>query len=110
MAKYIIGFVLSLAFTFLAYGLVVNKLVTGMTVVVLLSVLALIQAAVQLFFFLHLSWRRERKWQLFAFISMLIVLIIIVGGSLWIMYHLDYNMMHMSHDQLQQKLNKEAGF
>jgi cytochrome o ubiquinol oxidase operon protein cyoD len=110
ITRYIIGFVLSIILTGLAYILVVNKLVTGVAIVVLLAVLALIQAIVQLIFFLHLSWRRESKWRLFAFLSMLIVLVIIVAGSLWIMYHLDYNMMHMPQDELQQRLDKEAGF
>jgi cytochrome o ubiquinol oxidase operon protein cyoD len=110
IARYIVGFVFSVILTLMAYFLVVGKVVSGMTVVVLLLVLALIQAMVQLIFFLHLSWRRESKWRLLAFISMLVVLIIIAGGSLWIMYHLDYNMMHLPHDQLQQQLNKETGF
>lgn len=110
MTRYIIGFLLSIALTVTAYILVVNKVVTGVAIVVLLAVLALIQAMVQLVFFLHLDRSRESKWRLLAFASMLVVLVIIVSGSLWIMYHLDYNMMNMSHDQLQQKLNKETGF
>ena len=108
--RYIVGFVLSVALTIIAYFTVSNKLVTGMTIVVLLSVLALIQAMVQLIFFLHLNFKRESKWRLLAFLSMLMVLIIIVVGSLWIMYHLDYNMMNMPHDQLQHRLDKETGF
>jgi hypothetical protein len=41
---------------------------------------------------------------------MLGVLLIVVSGSLWIMYHLDYNMMNMPPEQLQKRMDKEAGF
>ena len=107
---YVVGFVLSLALTFVAYTLVVNKVVEGITIMVLLGVLALLQVVVQLIFFLHLGREKSSRFKLVAFFSMLGVLSIVVLGSLWIMYHLDYNMMNMPPEQLQQRLDKEAGF
>lgn len=108
--RYVIGFVLSIILTLGAYILVEYKIATGVAVVILLAILALSQAVVQLLFFLHLTFKHESKWRFIAFVSMLVVLIIIVAGSIWIMYHLDYNMMNMPHDQLQQRLDKETGF
>jgi len=107
---YVVGFVLSLALTFVAYTLVVNKVVTGMELAAMLGGLALVQVIVQLVFFLHFGREKNSQFKVATFFSMLGVLVIVVAGSLWIMYHLDYNMMNMPSDQLQQRLDKEAGF
>ncbi|HMH70381.1 MAG TPA: cytochrome o ubiquinol oxidase subunit IV [Candidatus Saccharimonadales bacterium] len=107
---YIVGFVLSVALTLTAYAVVTNKTVMGVTLMMVLGALALVQVVVQLIFFLHLGDEPKPRWKLAVFFSMLVVLVIIVGGSLWIMYHLDYNMMHMPMEQLQQRMDKEAGF
>ncbi len=107
---YVIGFVLSLVLTFIAYTLVVNKVVTGVELALSLGILALIQVIVQLVFFLHFGREKNSQFKVATFFSMLGVLLIVVAGSLWIMYHLDYNMMNMPPDQLQQRLDKEAGF
>jgi len=107
---YALGFVLSLALTVAAYLIVVNKISEGVTLLGLLALLGLTQAVVQLFFFLHLDQGKGSRLKIAAFLSMLIVLVIVVGGSLWIMHHLDYNMMNMPSEQLQERMNKEAGF
>ncbi|MCI0560443.1 MAG: hypothetical protein MN733_18305, partial [Nitrososphaera sp.] len=56
--------------------------------------LAMVQLFVQLELFLHLSHSPRLHRAVFAFAALLVV--IIVGGSLWIMNNLDYQMMQMS--------------
>lgn len=87
---YVIGFILSLALTLCAYLMVANHtLKSGLLGAVV--VLAILQLFIQLIFFLHLGQESKPRWNLTVFGFMLIVLLILVGGSLWIMTHLNYH-------------------
>ena len=104
LKAYLIGFILSLLLTSCSFLLVINKVLTGTSLIVAIVSLALIQALVQLLFFLHIGQEEKPKWESMAFYFMLIVLFIICFGSLWIMFDLDDRMMsnmpamEMSHD------------
>lgn len=90
---YVIGFILCLLLTFASYLIVSNHLLPRLALLLTLSGLGLIQAVVQLFFFLHLGKESHPKWHTWAFFSMVSVLVILTVGSLWIMYNLNYRMM-----------------
>jgi cytochrome o ubiquinol oxidase operon protein cyoD len=92
---YVIGFVLSLAITFGMYALATGDRFMGVGLVVLLGALALVQMLVQLVFFLHLGDELRPRYKLAALSFMSLILLIIVVGSLWIMHHLNDNMMDM---------------
>jgi cytochrome o ubiquinol oxidase operon protein cyoD len=93
------GFILSLVLTITAYLFVERHVATNHaafsheTLVWVIISLALVQLIVQLFFFLHLGQESKPYWNLTIFLFTLPVLIILVFGSLWIMNHLNYNMM-----------------
>lgn len=91
--SYVIGFLLSLVFTFGAYFLVSEHLLAGVALGICLGALALAQAAIQLLYFLHLGKEGKPHWNTLFFFFMFTVLVIIVLGSLWIMYSLDYRVM-----------------
>lgn len=97
--SYSIGYVLSLVLTLVAFLLVgkhINSDEAGQSTGVLMlwiSALAIAQLLIQLLFFLHLHQEKKPRWNLMAFQFMVLVVVIIVGGSLWIMHNLDYNMM-----------------
>lgn len=94
MKRYVAGFVLSLAATLLAFGLVWMR-PEGLStsgVIGLLMTLALGQLLVQLVYFLHLSEEKKPRPHTLSFIFMSMVVLIIGLGSLWIMANLDYNM------------------
>lgn len=95
IAKYTIGFVLSLILTGIAYVLVVQSS-SNPWLLPALGVLALVQMIVQLVFFLHLGDEAKPRYKTISFVFMGGIMFIIVAGSLWIMANLDYNMMHMS--------------
>lgn len=107
---YVSGFVLSLALTLCAYLLVRRHIAnhhvspTDTFMVIALSILALTQLVAQLVFFLHLDNKSTPRWNLVVLGFALIVVVIIAAGSLWIMYHLNYNMtpQQQSHYLLQQ--------
>jgi len=95
IARYTIGFVLSLLLTIVAYYYVVARGDNPLLLIVL-AMLAIVQMIVQLVFFLHLGEETGPRYKLLSFGFMLIVLGIVVIGSIWIMVNLNQNMMHMS--------------
>jgi len=94
LVSYLVGFVSSIVLTLVAYILVVNHILSGTALVVAIVALALVQLFVQLFFFLHLGQESSPRWKLITLLFAILVIFIVVGGSLWIMTHLNYNMMH----------------
>jgi len=88
-----IGFFWSILLTFAAYLLVVEKWLSGPILLIALMTLAFFQLLVQLLFFLHMGHEPKPRWNLLVFSLMAIILVVIVLGSLWIMYNLDYRMM-----------------
>lgn len=93
LKAYAVGFVGSLVLTALSFLATIFKPVEGFSLHVLLVVLALIQAVVQLLFFLHVGQEAKPRWESIVFWFMLLVLLIIATGTLWIMYNLNYRVM-----------------
>jgi cytochrome o ubiquinol oxidase operon protein cyoD len=101
--SYAIGFLCSLVLTAVSFYLVIGQLLTGKILFVALIGLAILQASVQLIFFLHLGQEAKPRWETLIFNFMLLILFIVAGGTLWIMYDLDERLMkpmtkEMTHD------------
>ena len=90
---YMLGFVLSILLTLASYFLVAKGWLTGTTLIASIMGLGLLQAVVQLILFLHLGDEQHPRWNLTVFLFMALVAIIIVAGSIWIMYSLNYTLM-----------------
>lgn len=96
LKSYIIGFILSIALTIIPYALVVHHLLVGDMLVIAVVVLGIVQLFVQLVFFLHLSANPAQRWNSMTFAFTVLIIFLLVVGSLWIMWNLNYNMMeHM---------------
>ena len=54
---------------------------------------AVVQVVVHAIFFLHLNPKAESGWQFMALIFTIVVVVITLIGSLWVMYHMNVNMM-----------------
>ena len=106
LAAYVTGFVLSLLLTGTAYLMVTRQVLAGSSLVLFISALALIQLIVQLVFFLHLDLLRSR-WKLYVFLFMFLVVMILVGGTLWIMHNLQYR---MAPGEVGAYMNSQDGF
>jgi len=65
------------------------------TLVIALSVLALAQMGVHLVFFLHITSGPDSVNNVMALAFGLLIVILLVFGSLWIITHLDHNLMPM---------------
>jgi cytochrome o ubiquinol oxidase subunit IV len=91
--SYVIGFLLSLVFTAIPYYLVVNKTISGNALLATILGVAVLQMIIQIVFFLHLGRGPKPLYNIAFFVSTVGIILVVVGGSIWIMNHLNYNMM-----------------
>ncbi|NUB25895.1 cytochrome o ubiquinol oxidase subunit IV [Azospirillum brasilense] len=94
LGSYLIGFVLSVILTVIPFWLVMDGTILdkNMTVMAIMA-LAAVQVVVHMIFFLHMNGRAEGGWTMLSLIFTIIVVVIMLAGSLWVMYHLNTNMM-----------------
>lgn len=91
--SYFIGFFLCLILTGASFGLVITKALEGNHLIFAIVGLALVQAVLQLILFLHVGQEAKPRWETIILCFMVMVLLIIAGGSLWVMHDLDQRMM-----------------
>ena len=92
---YLSGFILCLVLTFIPFFSVIYKVASFSGLLVILLVSALLQFFVQVICFLRLNNQTEQgRTNVLSFIFTGIVLLVVIGGSVWIMTSLNYFMMH----------------
>ena len=91
---YLTGFVLAAILTIIPFWLVMGHVIESRqaTIIIVLA-LAAIQIVVHMIFFLHLDTRSENGWNMLALIFTAVLVVITLSGSIWVMYHLNHNMM-----------------
>ena len=90
---YTIGFVLAVLLTVIPFWLVMgNVLEPEMTRFVIMG-FAAVQVVVHMIYFLHMNSKSEGGWNMMALILTIVLLGIILAGSIWVMYHMNANMM-----------------
>lgn len=96
---YTIGFVLSVILTVIPFWLVMGKVFesSSTTAFVILG-FAAVQIVVHMIYFLHMNTKVEGGWSMLALVFTLVLVVITLAGSLWVMYHLNHNMMPSLHD------------
>jgi cytochrome o ubiquinol oxidase operon protein cyoD len=93
---YLIGFALSVGLTAIPFWLVMTGALANVQATVLVIIgLAFVQIVVHTLSFLHVNSRVEQGWTLMALMFTIVMVTIVISGSLWIMYHLNSNMMPM---------------
>ena len=94
LKSYLIGFGLSVILTAVPFWLVMSGVLDSkQTTGLVIMAFAVVQIVVHMIFFLHMNVRSENGWTMMALIFTLVLVIITLTGSLWVMYHLDTNMM-----------------
>ncbi len=102
-ASYIKGFILSVILTAIPFAVVMaggfeNRLLT----VALIVGFAVVQILVHMVYFLHMTAKHEEGWTMMSTLFTLIVVVIMLAGSIWVMYHMNTNMMpQMNHEAMQ---------
>ena len=97
---YLIGLGLAISLTLVSFFISGTTLVWGPSIPVALCVLAIAQMGVHLVFFLHITTGPENVNNVMALAFGVLIVLLLIGGSLWIMSHLNHNMMTM--DQMMQ--------
>jgi cytochrome o ubiquinol oxidase operon protein cyoD len=90
-----LGLGFSIVLTVAAFWAVGTHLIWGPAVPVALIVLAIAQMGVHLVFFLHVTTGPDNTNNVLALAFGVLVVFLIVAGSIWIMNHLNHNMMPM---------------
>ena len=94
LRSYLVGFGLSVVLTAIPFWLVMSGVLDSRKATALtIMVFAAAQIVVHMIFFLHMSARSENGWTMMALIFTLVIVVITLSGSLWVMYHLNVNMM-----------------
>lgn len=93
LKDYAIGFILSVILTAIPFWLVMEKkLPPGTTAMVILA-FAAVQIVVHMVYFLHMNGKVEGGWSMLALLFTGALIIIMMAGSVWVMYHMNTNMM-----------------
>ncbi|UCI19130.1 cytochrome o ubiquinol oxidase subunit IV [Mesorhizobium sp. B2-1-8] len=96
---YLTGFVLSVILTAIPFWLVMTGAIDDkQATAIVIMAFAVVQIVVHMVFFLHMNTASEGGWSMLALIFTLILVGIVLTGSLWVMYHLNANMMPGLHD------------
>ncbi|WP_422015487.1 cytochrome o ubiquinol oxidase subunit IV [Roseateles sp.] len=91
---YATGFILSVILTAIPFWLVMAKVLPSpkMTGFVILG-FAAVQMVVHMVYFLHMNAKVEQGWSLLALVFTAALVVIMLAGSVWVMYHMNTNMM-----------------
>jgi cytochrome o ubiquinol oxidase operon protein cyoD len=95
---YLLGMTLAVLLTAASFWAAGTDLIWAPGIPIALGVLAVAQMGVHLVFFLHISTGPDNTNNILALAFGIMIVILVVAGSLWIMDHLNHNMMPV--DQL----------
>ena len=97
LKEYTIGFLLSVILTAIPFWIVIGKVFdqSSTTALVVLG-FAAVQIVVHMIYFLHMNTKSEGGWNMLALMFTVVVVVITMSGSLWVMFHMNQNMMPMS--------------
>jgi cytochrome o ubiquinol oxidase operon protein cyoD len=94
LRDYVTGFALAVVFTAIPFWLVMHHTFSRPAVTAaIILVFAAVQMVIHMVYFLHMNSRSEGGWTLLALLFTVMLVIIALSGSLWVMYHLNENMM-----------------
>ena len=91
--SYAIGFILSVILTVIPFGLVMYPSLPKFTTLAIVLLFAVVQVVVHLVYFLHLDRSKEQRENVIAFVFAGLVIVLLVGLSLWIMFSIHTYMM-----------------
>lgn len=100
--SYVLGLVLAAGLTVASFWSIDTQLIYGPGIPAAISVLALAQMGIHLVFFLHITSAPDNTNNILALAFGVLIACLVVLGSLWIMTHLNHNMLSM-HELMQMQ-------
>ena len=95
LQTYLIGLGLAVLLTCVSFFVAGTNLVWAPSIPVALFVLAIAQMGVHLAFFLHITTGPDSTNNVMALAFGVLIVFLLIGGSVWIMAHLNHNMLPM---------------
>ncbi|MEM9838610.1 MAG: cytochrome o ubiquinol oxidase subunit IV [Pseudomonadota bacterium] len=103
--SYLIGFALSVVLTIIPFSLVLTEApMSASLIIAMIFVFGAAQILVHVRYFLHVDLKNEQGWQVMSLAFTAILLVIVLAGSIWVMFHLRENMMP-AHEQIERVRN-----
>ena len=91
-SSYVVGFVLAVGLTAIPFAVVYKHYMTAGNAILVIAIAAALQILVHLRFFLHLRLSTTPRENLFAIAFTAVLLLLMLGGSFWLMFDLDRRM------------------
>jgi len=91
--EYVTGLILSIILTVIPFAMVMTGGFSGGLTLAVILLCLVAQVLVQLVFFLHMNGSSEQTWNTVSGIFIVLIVMIVVLGSIWIMQHLNHNML-----------------
>jgi cytochrome o ubiquinol oxidase operon protein cyoD len=91
--SYTIGFILSVVLTVVPFAMTMYPSLPRSTTAWLVIITGVVQIFIHLKYFLHLDTAAEQRWNLVALIFSAIIILLLVGLSIWIMSSIHHNML-----------------
>ena len=93
LTSYLTGFIYALILTAIPFALVMSGVFSPTATIFAIFAAGVVQIVVHLHYFLHLDTTSAAWWNILALMFTLVIMVLFVGGSLWIMWTLNYRMM-----------------
>lgn len=91
---YVTGFILAVILTVIPFWLVMAKVIDNRaTAAMVLGLFAAVQVVVHMYFFLHMNGKLQGGWTMMSTIFAVVFVMITLAGTLWVMFHMNTNMM-----------------
>lgn len=91
--SYLTGFLAAILLSAVPFALVWTGVLPRIATLAVIGVLALIQVVVQIRYFLHIDLSRQKREDLQLILFSTLVLIIVGGGTVWVLSNLGHRMM-----------------
>ena len=93
LTSYLTGFVLALILTAIPFGFVMSGAFSPAATIFAIFSAGVVQILVHLHYFLHLDTSSAARWNVLALIFTIVIMLLFVGGTIWIMHSLHYRLM-----------------
>lgn len=94
MGDYVKGFILAVILTVIPFYLVMNNVIEDRaTAAMVLGLFAVVQIVVHMVYFLHMNGKIQGGWTMLSTIFTVVFVAIGIAGTLWVMFHMNINMM-----------------
>lgn len=103
--SYFTGFILSVVLTVIPFYIVIEEVHLDLYLALtIIFGLGAVQIMVHVYYFLHVTLGAEEGWQAMSLIFTAMLVVICLAGSVWVMLHLEENMMP-AHEQIERVRN-----